>query len=132
MEGFKFKENESIYTSIDGQISKHTVRGFYTRPNGTKIYVIVTYGRESLLKEEQVFGTLDEAKNEAKRYFKNELDKQRKNLESVDEIEEPELTEERSPKEIADDQARAEAERENQLAIDESNSDQEAEATDNQ
>ena len=43
MEGFKYEMNQEIYTSIEGQISKHLVRGFYVRPKGTKIYVIVTY-----------------------------------------------------------------------------------------
>lgn len=112
MEGYKYQMGDVIFTSIDGEISKHTVRGFYERPNGDKIYVIVTYWRESLLKEDKTFGTFEEAKDEAKRFHKIKLDEARKNLESVDEMEEPEMTEERSPKEIADDQARAEAQQE--------------------
>lgn len=112
MEGFKYEMGQAIYTSIDGEISKHRVRGFYTRPNGGKIYVIVTYGRESLLKETQVFATLDEAKSEAIGYFENKRDELNGKILEVQEKADMEATEERSPAEIAQAQKEAEAEKE--------------------
>jgi len=127
MEGFKFAENQEIYTSIEGEISKHRVRGFYTRPNGDKIYVIVTYGRESLLKETQVFGTLDEAKAEAIGYIEGKRDELNGKVLQVQELADMDATEERSPQELADIQKREEAEAKE---IEETEGKAEAEPTD--
>lgn len=135
MEWFKYEKWQAVYIQFDGEISKHIIRGFYEKGND-KIYIILTYGRESLVKETELSETLNEAKGKAIYAYEEQIGEINRKIIAVQDIREIELTEERSPAEIAIEQkklaeAKEEEERENQLAIDESNSDQEAEATDN-
>jgi len=127
-----------VYIQFDGEISKHIIRGFYEKANinEEKRYIILTYGRESIVKESEISVKLDEAKGKAIYAHEEKIGEINRKIIAVQDIRELELTEERSPAEIAIEQkklaeAKEEEERENQLAIDESNSDQEAEATDN-
>lgn len=130
MEWFKYSMDQEIYVVIDGEISKHKVRGFYKK-QGKEVYVIVTYWRETLVTEDKIFLELRYAKIEAISFFSKKMVELEGEQNKIREIVDIELTEERSPKEIAEEQKKEAEEREYQNAVDTSNSDQEAEAVSN-
>lgn len=103
---FKFEIWQEIFINLDGEVSRHRIRGFYSRPDGEKIYVIVTYWRESLVKEKDCYTTLMEAVDQAVWFFEDKRNELNWKIIKVQNLvnSDVKLTEEKAPHEIAKDQ----------------------------